>query len=234
MTALLCLTVLSAGLSACGGDSTGPQASTSVEWHQVTSDVGTINVALVRPDPSTPGPHPVVFALPWGSGTRDLVLGLVSSYWDTEAPARGYYVVSPEVLGTSLAENADVVIPAIFDWMAQELDFDPDAVLLTGASNGGRGAFFAAVQQPERFSAIIGMPGYYPGPDEDLAVLAGKPIWLMAGQFDTGWVTSSTATHDALQALGIDVTHSVLPGQNHVLSVSQSALMDWIDQAMGR
>ncbi len=234
MTALLCLTLMSSVLAGCGDDATGLNDSSDVEWQEVASALGTINVALVRPDPGTPGPHPVVFALPWGSGTRDLVLGLVGSYWDTAAPARGYYVVAPEVLGTSLAENADEVIPAIFAWMEQELDFDPDAVVLTGASNGGRGAFFAAVQQPERFSAILGMPGYYPGSDEDLAVLAGKPIWLMAGQFDTGWVASATATADALEALGIDVRLDVLPGQDHVLSVGQSTLMDWVDDALGR
>jgi len=234
MTALVVSTLLCASLVGCLERSTGLQDAGDLEWHQVSADGGTINVALIRPDPATPGPHPVVFALPWGGGTADLVLSLVGSYWDTAAPARGYYVVAPEVLGSSLSENADEVIPALFQWMSQELDFDPTAVVVTGASNGGRGAFFAAVQQPERFAAIIGMPGYYAGPDEDLAVLAGKPVWLMAGQFDTGWVTSTTATRDALEALGIDVLHTVLPGQDHVLSIAQTELMDWVDEALGR
>jgi predicted esterase len=234
MNALFCLTVLTTALSGCGDDGAAQQAPRDVEWHQVSSAQGTINVALIRPDPGTRRRHPVIFALPWGVGTRGMVLGLVGRYWDREAPARGYYVVAPEIQGQSLYENADEVIPAIFAWMAQELDFDPDAVVVTGASNGGLGAFFAAVAQPARFSAIIGMPGLYPGRDEDLARLAGKRIWLMAGQLDTDWVEAATATRDALQKLGINVQHDILPGQNHVLTVAQTVLMDWVDEVLGR
>ena len=234
MSTLFCIALLATSSLACRDGGTTPEGPPAMEWHEVASPLGTINVALVRPDPGSTGPHPVIFALPWGGGTPDLVVSLVSSYWDTAAPARGYYVVAPSVLGSSLSENADEVIVALFEWMTEELDFDPAAVVITGASNGGRGSFFAAVQQPERFAAIIGMPGYYAGPDEDLAVLAGKPIWLMAGEFDESWVASTTATRDALESLGIDVLHSVLPGQGHVLNVTQRSLMDWVDEALGR
>jgi poly(3-hydroxybutyrate) depolymerase len=234
LSTLLCVPLLAATPAGCGEDGIGPSGFRNVEWHQVESSLGTVQVALVRPAEGTTGPHPVVFALPWGGGTWDLALSLVERYWIHEAPARGYYVVSPAVRGTSLAQEAGELIPAIFEWMQQELDFDPEAVLLTGASNGGRGAFFAAISQPQRFAAVLGMPGDYSGPEDHLAVLEGKPIRLMVGELDTSWVASSTATRDALLALGIDVLHDVVPGQDHVLSLSQRELMDWVDEALGR
>ncbi len=194
-----------------------------------------INVALVEPGSGAgSGPHPVVLALPWGGGTADLVLGLVQTYWDTEAPARGYYVVAPEVLGSSLATTADELIPDLFAWMDRELDYDPDRVVLTGASNGGRGVFFSAVANPQRFAALIGMPGRYEGDGTDLAPLAGVPVWLLVGQFDDGWVQAAESTQGALEAAGVDVTLDVVQGQGHVLRLDQALLMDWIDGALAR
>lgn len=234
LSTLLCGALLAATPAGCGDDGISPSTFQDVEWHEVESSLGTVQVALVRPAEGTTGPHPVVFALPWGGGTWDLALSLVERYWIHDAPARGYYVVSPAVRGTSLAQEAGELIPAIFAWMEQELDFDPEAVLLTGASNGGRGAFFAAISQPQRFAAVLGMPAYYSGPEHHLALLAGKPIRLMVGEEDDTWVMSSTATRDALLALDIEVLHEVVPGQGHVLSVPSAELMDWVDEALGR
>lgn len=194
-----------------------------------------INVALLEPDSAVgSGPHPVVLALPWGAGTADLVLGLVQTYWDTEAPSRGYYVVAPEVLGSSLATTAGELIPALFRWMDEELDYDRDRVVLTGASNGGRGVFFSAVAQPERFAALVGMPGRYEGDGSDLAPLAEVPVWLLVGEFDDGWVEAAESTRNALEAAGMDVTLDVVQGQGHVLRLDQAFLMDWIDDALSR
>ncbi len=196
---------------------------------------GVINVALVEPSGGAgSGPHPVVLALPWGGGTADLVLGLVQTYWDAEAPSRGYYVVAPEVLGSSLAATADELIPALFRWMDEELDYDPDLVVVTGASNGGRGVFFSAVANPNRFAALIGMPGRYEGDGTDLAPLADVPVWLLVGQFDDGWVEAGESTRDALEAAGVEVTLDVVEGQGHVLRLDQAFLMDWIDGTLAR
>lgn len=192
-------------------------------------------MALLEPDSAVgSGPHPVVLALPWGAGTADLVLGLVQTYWDTEAPSRGYYVVAPEVLGSSLATTAGELIPALFRWMDEELDYDRDRVVLTGASNGGRGVFFSAVAQPERFAALVGMPGRYEGDGSDLAPLAEVPVWLLVGEFDDGWVEAAESTRNALEAAGMDVTLDVVQGQGHVLRLDQAFLMDWIDDALSR
>ncbi len=206
-----------------------------LEWASVpTPTLGTVNVAFVRPRNDGAGPHPVIFALPWGSGSEDLTEGFVLSYWGTEGPARGYYVVAPAVRGSELATSADEIIPALFDWMATEFDFDPDQVALVGASNGGRGIFFAALSQPDRFSTLVGLPGQYSGAASDLSVLAGKPIWLMVGESDTSWLAASETTVAKLDSVGIDAQLDTIVGQGHVLALGLVPLFDGIDTALGR
>ncbi len=206
-----------------------------VEWSQVAYGDGIqVSVAVVRPDQySDTGRHPVVLALPWGGGTPDLVLGMLDAYWSLEAPRRGYLVVSPAILGSSLQTQADLFLPSLFAWMDATLSYDPERVVLVGASNGGRGIFHALVSDPSRFSAVIGMPGSYTGPSEALTAFAGNPAWLLVGESDTNWRTAAESTRVILEAAGIETRLDVIPGQGHVLVLSQSGLMDWIDGALG-
>ena len=224
-----------AGLAVSGCLSPNPgQAQPRIEWNQVAWPGGTVNVALVRPVDEGTQDHPVIIALPWGSGSADLVRSFVQSYWLPEPAVRGYYVVAPEVRGPSLETTADELIPALFDWMSTELTFDPSRVVLVGASNGGRGLFFAAVAQPARFDALLAMPGLYAGDASDLSVLSGKPIRLLVGQLDDTWVQGTRRTARALDSVGITAEVQVLAGQPHVLSVDPRELLDWIDEALGR
>lgn len=225
--ALLALCILG---MACTSSIDAAEDPLQVEWVQVSYDQSQVSVAVLRPDNYSPtGNHPVVVALPWGGGTADLVLGLIATYWSEEAPARGYIVVAPEILGSSLETEAAAFIPALFAWMDDNLSYDASRVVLTGASNGGRGVFFTAAVASDRFGALIGMPGSYAGDGDALAGLSGKPTWLMVGEFDTGWLASTESTRSLLEAQGAVVTLDVLPGQGHVLTVPQSQLMDWID-----
>ena len=105
------------------------------------------------------------------------------------------------------------MIPAIFEWMDGELSYDQEKVVLAGASNGGRGVFFTAVALPERFAAFIGMPGRYVGDGGDLAPLVGKPVWLLVGEFDDGWLESTETTRQLLEDQGVEVTANVVPGR---------------------
>lgn len=232
----LLATVLSLGV-ACGAGSgvTPTPAESDVELITVTYGENTsVTVAIVRPESySETGSHPVILALPWGQGTTDLALGMIDAYWSAEASARGYIVVSPAIRGTTLETEADLFLPALFAWMDANLSFDPNRVALVGASNGGRGIFHALVSDPSRFSALIGMPGSFTGLADALVPFAGKPAWLMVGENDTSWRTAADNTKVALDAAGVPTVLDVLPGQGHVLAVSQSTLMDWIDQALG-
>jgi len=228
---------LLAWTAACGNTPTGdgePQA-VDFEWVKVTYGGGiAIDVAVFKPeDYSDSGGHPLIVALPWGGGTPSLALGMVDAYWDTEALARGYVVVSPAILGSSLETEAGDFFPALFAWLDASVSYDPTRVVLAGASNGGRGVFHALASDPLRFSAIIGMPGSYSGPVESIAPFAGRPAWLMVGESDSGWRASAESTRTTLEAAGISTRLDVLVGQGHVLSVNQDVLMNWIDEALG-
>jgi len=205
-----------------------------VDWHAIEWSGGTTNLAVLAPHEMGSGPHPVVFALPWGSGSANLVMSFLEAYWSHEPGRRGYYVLAPEVTGPTLAETGDELLAAIFSWMDAELPYDSSQVALAGASNGGRGVFHAALSHPERFQALVGLPGEYAGEPQNLAVLGGKPVWLLVGELDDAWVESSRRTAAALEAVGASVTFDILPAQGHVLLVSSTELMDWIDRALGR
>ena len=226
---LICVLGLAFAVAGVGGQQTG-----SIEWNDVAWSGGTLNVALVRPAQEGPGPHPVIFALPWGSGTAQLVETFVASYWLTEPARRGYYVVAPEVRGSTLAGTADQVIPAIFEWMDSELSYDASRVALVGASNGGRGIFFAALAEPDRFRALLGLPGQYRGDPATLTPLAGKPIRFLAGELDQAWVAGAEETVAALESQGIESELLIARGQGHVLRLDPRSLLDWIDEALGR
>ncbi len=218
---------------ACSSGPTSVEDPLNIEWVTITYGQGrSVPVAVQRPENSTSGAqYPVVIALPWGSGTQDLVLGIVATYWNEEAPARGYIVVSPAIVGPSL-ETEGEFIPALFAWMDQNLSYDQGRVVLTGASNGGRGVFLAAAAAPESFAAFIGMPGEFTGDGSALAGLAGKPVWLMVGENDAGWRQAAQTTRDLLVSQGASVRLDVLAGQGHVLTIPQTDLMDWIDDAL--
>lgn len=230
---LLCLFAPLA-LGGCLTSDRGPGDQVRIRWARVDWAQGTVNVAVVAPENEGTGPHPVIFALPWGAGTADLVESFIRSYWISEPASRGYYVVAPEVRGSTLDATADDIIPAIFRWMETNLTFDADNVTLVGASNGGRGIFFAALSQPHRFHALMGLPGQYGGDPANLAVLQGKPIRFLVGESDTGWVNGTEATVAALASQGITAEVEIVAGQGHVIALDPTDLLDWIDAALNR
>ena len=213
-----------------GGD---PQA-VGFEWVKVIYDGGiAVDVAVLKPkNYSDSHNHPLILTLPWGRGTPALALGMIDAYWDVEALERGYVVVSPAILGSSLETEAGVFLPALFAWLDANVSYDSEQVVLAGASNGGRGVFHVLASDPLRFSAVIGMPGSYSGPVESIRPFAGRPAWLMVGESDSRWRMAAESTRVTLETAGIPTQLDVLEGQGHVLSVDQGTIMDWIDDAL--
>lgn len=105
---------------------------------------------------------------------------------------------------------------------------------LVGASNGGRGAFFAALADPTRFDAMLVLPGVYAEEAATLAPLADIPIRMIVGEFDTTWVDATLATRDALESVGIMPTVDIADAQGHVMNLLGSELVHWIDEVIGR
>ncbi len=224
------------GVLGCSTVSITQDPATVIQVARVDYGEGrTVNIFVILPEqPPAAGRSPVVFAFPWGDGSSDLVLSLLRSYWDEEAPARGYIVVGVEVFGPDLALEATEMIPEILAWMDRNLSYDRDQVVAAGASDGGTGLFHAAVAVPGAFAALIGMPGEFSGEATDLQPLAGKPVWLLVGEQDTQWRDLAIDTKDKLESQGVEVTVEVLPGKGHVMNIDQDRLMDWIDGVLGR
>lgn len=212
----------------------GGAESADFEWVRVTYGAGTqVDVAVFKPEGySDSGSHPLILALPWGGGTPELTVGMVDAYWSSEASRRGYVVVAPAILGSSLATEADEFLPALFSWLDEHVSYDAARVVVVGASNGGRGVFHAVASDPARFAAAIGMPGSYSGPTEALEPFAGKPVWLMVGEMDRGWQERTATTTATLEAAGITPRVDLIRGQGHVLRVDPRMLMDWLDEAL--
>ncbi len=210
--------------------------SADFEWVEVTYGAGLrVDVAVFKPEGySDSGGHPLILAFPWGRGTPGLALGMVDSYWSREAPRRGYVVIAPSILGSSLATEAAEFLPALFSWLDEHVSYDPERVVVAGASNGGRGVFHVLTAAPERFAAAIGMPGSYSGPTEMLEPFAGKPVWLMVGEMDERWRASTEATRVTLEAAGITARVNLIRGQGHVLRLDDRILMDWLDEVLPR
>ena len=208
--------------------------SADYEWVEITYGNGTaVDVAVFKPDNySDSGKHPLILALPWGAGAPDLTLGMVDAYWNREASRRGYVVVAPSILGSSLATEAEEFIPKLFAWLDEHVSYDSERVVVVGASNGGRGAFHVLSSDPARFAAVIAMPGNYTGPPEALEAFAGKPVWLMVGEMDRGWHESTEATRVTLEAAGVTPRVNMIRGQGHVLRLDDRILMDWLDEVL--
>lgn len=174
--------------------------------------------------------YPLVFALPPGPGTPDMVNAFLGNYWLEQADRRGYILVSPAVFGPSLETSAGEVVDAVFDWVGENLSYDAARVTLAGQSNGGIGAFHVARADPDRFGSIVVMPGGY-GAAGDLAQLGGKPVLLAVGERDTQWVVLTQRTRDLLVLAGAEPRIDVIPGAGHVFPYPSDTLFDWIEQS---
>jgi pimeloyl-ACP methyl ester carboxylesterase len=155
----------------------------------------------------------------------------LETYWQDEAPRRGYYVLCPQLLGIPLDRDAAPLGKALFAWMDQNLAVDRTRVHVAGASMGGLSVFHMALAHPKDFRTLIGLPGGFQGNAARLASLKGKPVWLIVGERDAQWKHLSERTRDVLDRAGARAELTVLEGQGHFVKVSPSELFDWIEKA---
>lgn len=224
----VCVMVALAFALGCGDDDpTIPMPLDDVEWILVPFlGEQALPVAVLAPEGPPKG---AIIAFPWGVGHADLVLSMMDSYWDEAAVDAGYVVLGVEVFGPGVEDLGDDILPPIFEYLDINFPSASDDVVMTGASSGGRGAFYAALAAPSRVTGILAMPGAYGGDAAALTALAGVPTLLLVGENDTQWVSDSEATLAALEGAGVPATLEILPGQDHVLTVPQADLVEWIE-----
>lgn len=196
--------------------------------------VGTYRYTLVLPEGYDPEKtYPVLIALPPGPQNADMVTAGLERYWRAEAEARGWVVASPEAPGAMLWKEGDVIFPALLDDVAKQVKVEGGSggFFVAGVSNGGRSAFHVAVKHPERFRGLLAIPGFADGDDhEGLLKIKGIPVRMYVGEKDASWRDSGKRTADRLRGMKADVTLTVVPGDEHVVtSVSPAALFDVLE-----
>jgi len=208
-------------------------AAHAAEFHRFEHNGQVIEYALVLPDGfDSAKPYPVLLALPPGDQSKRIVEGQLRVFWESEAKKRGWVVISPVAPeGTSFYSGAEKELPNLLDEVAKTVRFEGGKAHLAGVSNGGVSAYRMVTEHPERFISMIVMPGV---PPDDRALsrlgqLKGISVAAFVGEEDPDWVRGSKATKQKLDALGIENTLTILPGQSHVIKVDPVRLFDFLD-----
>lgn len=238
MLQTLMLSGLLAGvlLAAAGA---GAQSAPGHEYRELELEGGVkLRYAIVAPAEIDPQrSYPVLLALPPGNQDERMVEADLAQYWEEEALARGWVVVSPvEPAGQTLFHDTQEVIGALMDHIAAQISVEGGRFHVAGASNGGRLAFRVATLLPERVASVVVLPGYPPQrvDVERLGNLSGKPVTMFVGEKDGAWKDESERTHRQLLELGARSALHVLPEQEHVLHVDPGMLFDVLDGARTR
>jgi predicted peptidase len=114
---------------------------------------------------------------------------------------------------SDLGEEARAVL-GMLDETERKYPVDRNRVYLTGLSMGGYGSWALAIQDPQRWAAVVPICG---GADETQASkLVGVPIWAFHGSDDKAVpVERSQKMIAAIRAAGGSPKYSELPGVGH-------------------
>jgi predicted peptidase len=209
------------------------RAAQSAEFHRFERNDVVIEYALVLPDNfDETKTYPVLLALPPGDQSKRIVEGQLRVFWEAEAKKRGWVVISPAAPeGTTFYNGAEKELLGLLDEVAKTVRFEGGKVHLAGVSNGGASAYRMITEHPERFLSMIVLPGVPPDARAlgKLGQLKGISVTAFVGEEDPDWVRGSRATKQKLDALGIENTLTIVPGQSHAVKVDPIKLFDLLD-----
>ena len=194
-------------------------------------------------EPSAPEPLPLILFLHGAgeSGTDDVLPTTVGIGPAIDAAPERFpaLVVFPQASrgygwrGFNLAAAA-----AALDDVEERYDVDRGRVYVTGISMGGYGTWLLALQQPERFAAIIPVCGGLDRTSSTLSFpqaaqrLASLPQWVFHGDADDIIpVQTSRAMVRALRAAGAEVRYTEYAGVQHNSwdrAYAELELMPWL------
>jgi pimeloyl-ACP methyl ester carboxylesterase len=192
-----------------------------------------LEFALLLPEGFNPAQtYPVLFALPPGPQSRDMVEAGLSSYWAPGAAGRDWIVVSPIAPGGRLFfRGAEQLLPEFLETIKEQLPVEGDRFHLAGISNGGISAFRIAIQQPELFHSMVVLPGFPADQDfSKLDRLLGMPVTMYVGELDSEWVQEMSETQRELERLQVNSTLKIVPGNGHFINgVSGEQIFDILE-----
>jgi pimeloyl-ACP methyl ester carboxylesterase len=199
----------------------------------ILADGSELEFALLLPEGFNPvQTYPVLFALPPGPQSRDMVEAGLSSYWAPGAAGRDWIVVTPIAPGGRLFfRGAEQLLPEFLEAIKEQLPVEGDRFHLAGISNGGISAFRIAIQQPELFHSMVVLPGFPADQDfSKLDRLLEMPVTMYVGELDSEWVQEMSETQRELERLQVNSTLEIVPGNRHFISgVSGEQIFDILD-----
>ncbi len=210
-----------------------PGGAQTHEYKTATIKGRTLSYALVLPrDFDQAKTYPVLLALPPGDQSQGMVEMGLSQYWEAEAVARGWVVVSPIAPNrTMFHDGSEDLVPELLDSIQRGVKVEGGRFHLAGISNGGLSAFRIAVENPRRFLSLLALPGYTPEKkdENDLGRIKGINVTMWVGEKDPQWVREMQKIQAKMERLGIKSVLNVLPGQGHVVAVTPKELFDTLD-----
>src|ERR1044071_3903827 len=194
-------------------------------------------------EPSAPEPLPLILFLHGAgeSGTDDVLPTTVGIGPAIDAAPERFpaLVVFPQASrGYGWRGSTPAPAVAALDDVEERYDVDRGRVYVTGISMGGYGTWLLALQQPERFAAIVPVCGGLDRTSSTLSFpqaaqrLASLPQWVFHGDADDIIpVQTSRAMVRALRAAGAEVRYTEYPGVQHNSwdrAYAEPELMPWL------
>ncbi len=187
----------------------------------------TISYLLYLPDGYGQDPQqqwPIVLYLHgsdvWGNNPEDLIASglprLLTSTLDFPA-----IVLSPQAPEDVVWWGAELdLVRALLDHVQANYAVDPKRVYLTGPSMGGFGAWAMAVEQPQRFAAVVPIAGGWNSENDsvprNICAIKDVPIWVFHGEQDEIVLPKKAQLMvNALKKCGVDVRFTLYPDADH-------------------
>lgn len=189
--------------------------------------------AMILPENFNPTqPYPVLLALPPGPQTRAMVDAGLDGYWLSGATGRDWIIISPIAPdGLLFFRGSESLLPEFLLKISEQFSVEGGKFHLAGISNGGISAFRIATLHSELFHSIVVLPGYPVDQDfSKLDRLAGIPVRMYVGEFDTDWVQEMGKTQQELESLNANSRLEIVAGSGHVITrITGEELFDLLE-----
>lgn len=195
-----------------------------------------IEYALVLPESIKTGqPMPALIAFPMGEQEEYEALQGLQHYWGSAAAQRGWLSVTMLApAGLKLHLDGAAYVPELLDEIEASYPIEGGKWHAVGYSDGGFGAFRAAIENPQRFHSLVVFPGG-PSRAEEIVILdrlAPVVVRFFTGSNDAQMVQLCQRTAERIRKSGGDAIATVFEGEAHVpASITSDRLLDELARA---
>ena len=157
---------------------------------------------------------PAILAFPGGDQQSVSVGWGLKHYWQAEAEARGYLIISPQSPGLTFIEGNWTRIPEFLERIKIHFKIRDNRFHLAGVGVGGLSAFQVAAFYPDYFLSILAIPGHVWAPGEEkYQALRGLCIVQIAGAPEIEWADGARRDHAKFREMGMNPFLDILPGK---------------------